>query len=144
MPNLWICYAVISALALTGYNLAFRLAGNIPVLMFLAIANGVGLLIYAISLLFNKSQMAIVPDGKTLVLAVIVGLMIAASEIALFLMMKSSENGLSIGIPLMNIVSLLVTALVGWLAFREQLSWQGGLGIAFGLISVWLLTYKSS
>jgi len=142
MPVAWICYAVISALALAGYNLAFRLAGHVPVLMFLAVANGVGLLIYGVSLLFNKSQM-VMPDSKTLILAIIVGVMIAASEISLFFMMRHSENGLSIGIPLMNILSLLVTASAGWMAFREQLSWQNGLGIALGLLSVWLLTYKT-
>jgi len=143
MPAAWICYAVISALALTAYNLVFRLAGNVPVLMFLAIANGIGLLIYGVALLFNKSQI-VMQDSKTLILAVIVGIMIAASEISLFFMMRHSESGLSIGIPLMNILSLVITALVGWLAFREQLNWQNGLGIALGLLSVWLLTYKTS
>jgi len=83
------------------------------------------------------------PDSKALILAIIVGVMIAASEISLFFMMRHSENGLSIGIPLMNILSLLVTASAGWMAFREQLSWQNGLGIALGLLSVWLLTYKT-
>ena len=143
MQNLWIVYAVISALALAGYNIAFRMVGNIPVLTFLAIANGIGFLVYCISLIFYKTQ--IVPqNSQTLVLAAVVGLMIAASEISLFLMFRSSDNGMSIGIPLVNIVSLMVSALIGVLAFREQITFQNGLGIAFGLISVWLLTYKAS
>lgn len=142
LANIWIFWGLLMALCLTVYNVLFRLAGNVNPFLFLAIANAVGLICYAVSYFMTKDQIELNFTDKTWLWAVLVGLMIVGSEVGLFFMLKNSNAGLSLGCSAVYVLNIFLTALIGILAFKEQITWQNALGIAFGLLSVWLLTYK--
>ena len=44
--------------------------------------------------------------------------------------------------PIYNIGVVSLTALIGWLVFKEKLTWKNYLGLAIALIAVVLITIK--
>jgi multidrug transporter EmrE-like cation transporter len=44
--------------------------------------------------------------------------------------------------PVYNIGVVCLTALIGWLLFKEKLTWKNYLGLAISIIAVVLITVK--
>lgn len=145
--NLWVFWAVLASIAYAAYNFLFKLGSSENIFLFLTAANLTAFVVYILVLLFGFDKEIILADllqNKALIWGFMTGLMIAAFEITFIYMLQNTATGLSIGNALIGILSLLLTALAGILVFKEVITWQNALGIAFGLLSVWLLTYKSS
>lgn len=141
----WLIWSLIAALALTCYNTLFRMASTANVFLFLMVANGVAFLSYfAIGHFVHRQNETIsqMTDSKVILIAIATSIAIVAVEISIFCMLKSGSSGLSLGFPTMNILTLLFTLGIGLMFFKENISWQNGFGIVFGLLSVWLLAYK--
>ena len=142
---MWLVWSIVAAIGLACYNTLFRLASTTNIFLFLMIANGVAFISYfAIGRFVHRQAETIQIDNKLIVIGIATGIAIVVIEVAILFMLKSGPSALSLGFPTLNIVTLLLTLAAGILFFKESISWQNGIGVAFGLLSVWLLAYKKA
>ena len=140
----WLIWSVTAAFALTCYNALFRLASAANIFAFLMIANGVAFAGYFVIGHFFHKQNDLGFDNKIILCGILTGLVIVGIELSILAMLKNGASGVTLGYPVLNIVTLILTFAVGILFFKEKIIWQNALGIAFGLLSVWLLAYKKA
>ncbi len=146
MTNLsWLPFALMSIAGIAAYGISMKAMNNsINPFLFSAIMNGAGCLFSAVMIFLPVARTGPLLQNKIAIyVALGCGVATVLIDVGYFLMMRSS-NGLTIGAPFVGVVNIIIMTLAGYFIFREQLTWQSGLGIAFGLISVWLLTYKAS
>ena len=103
--------------------------------------------IYAIAMLFSVILVAYDIIGgkskwqtKSLVGGIALGVINFFSTYCVFHAMRYFDN--VILFPIYNIGVVCLTALVGWLMFKEKLTWKNYLGLAIAIIAVVLITVR--
>ena len=79
-------------------------------------------------------------QNKSILGGVILGVINFFSTYCIFHAMRCFDNVMLF--PIYNIGVVSLTALIGWLIFKEKLTWKNYLGLAIALIAVVLITVK--
>ncbi len=80
-------------------------------------------------------------DSKGIILPIIMGLLLGGGSVTFYYAIKFGTN-LSIAIPIYTVGALLLGVAGGIFIFNEILTLKATCGIFFGIISIWLLTWK--
>ena len=114
----------------TGHNMGFMIA------FIYLISTLFGILLVAFDLIRGKSKW----QGKNLLGGVVLGVINFFSTYCVFNAMRYYDN--VVLFPIYNIGVVCLTALIGWLLFKEKLSWKNYLGLAIAIVAVLLITVK--
>lgn len=95
-----------------------------------------GIILVAYDLLSGKSKWQM----KSLCGGIALGVINFFSTFCVFHAMRYFDN--VVLFPIYNIGVVCLTALVGWLLFKEKLTWKNYLGLAIAIIAVVLITVK--
>ena len=95
-----------------------------------------GIILVIHDLLKGKSKW----QNKSIPGGVILGVINFFSTYCIFHAMRCFDNVMLF--PIYNIGVVSLTALIGWLVFKEKLTWKNYLGLAIALIAVVLITVK--
>ena len=95
-----------------------------------------GILIVAYDLIRGKSKW----QWKSAIGGIGLGVINFFSTYSVYHAMRCFDN--VVLFPIYNIGVVSLTALVGWLLFKEKLTWKNYLGLAFAIIAVILITQK--
>ena len=79
-------------------------------------------------------------QNKSIIGGVALGVINFFSTYCIFQAMRCFDN--VILFPIYNIGVVSLTALIGWLVFKERLTWKNYLGLAIALIAVILISIK--
>ena len=96
-----------------------------------------GIIIVAYDLIRGKSKW----QWKSALGGIGLGVINFFSTFSVFHAMRCFDN--VVLFPIYNIGVVSVTALTGWLLFKEKLTWKNYLGLAIAIIAVILITFKS-
>ena len=111
-------------------NLGFMIA----FIYFIALLFGIGIVAY--DLIRGKSKW----QWKSALGGIGLGVINYFSTYSVYNAMRCFDN--VVLFPIYNIGVVSVTALVGWLLFKEKLTWKNYLGLAIAIIAVILITLK--
>ena len=95
-----------------------------------------GIILVAYDLITGKSKW----QGKNLLGGIALGVINFFSTYCVFHAMRYFDN--VVLFPIYNIGVVCLTALIGWLLFKEKLTWKNYLGLAIAIIAVVLITVK--
>ena len=95
-----------------------------------------GVILVSYDLIRGKSKW----QNKSIAGGVALGVINFFSTYFIFHAMRCFDN--VVLFPVYNIGVVCLTALIGWLLFKEKLTWKNYLGLAFAIISVILITVK--
>ena len=95
-----------------------------------------GIILVVHNLLRGKSEW----QNKSIIGGIVLGVINFFSTYCIFHAMRCFDN--VILFPIYNIGVVSLTALTGWLLFKEKLTWKNYLGLAIALIAVVLITVK--
>lgn len=115
-------------------NAADDMSFMIAFIYLIAMLFGIILVIH--DLLRGKSKW----QNKSILGGVILGVINFFSTYCIFHAMRCFDNVMLF--PIYNIGVVSLTALIGWLVFKEKLTWKNYLGLAIALIAVVLITIK--
>ena len=96
-----------------------------------------GIIIVAYDLIRGKSKW----QWKSALGGIGLGVINFFSTFSVFHAMRCFDN--VVLFPIYNIGVVSITALTGWLLFKEKLTWKNYLGLAIAIIAVILITFKS-
>lgn len=113
-----------------GHNMGFMIA------FIYLIATLFGIVLVAYDLIRGKSEWQI----KNLLGGIALGVINFFSTYCVFHAMRYFDN--VVLFPIYNIGVVCLTALIGWLLFKEKLSWKNYLGLAIAIVAVVLITVK--
>lgn len=114
----------------TGYNMGFMIA------FIYLIATLFGIALVAYDLIRGKSKW----HSKNLLGGIVLGVINFFSTYCVFHAMRYFDN--VVLFPIYNIGVVCLTALIGWLLFKEKLSWKNYLGLAIAIVAVVLITVR--
>ena len=114
----------------TAHNMGFMIA------FIYLIATLFGIILVAYDLIRGKSKW----QNKSILGGVALGVINFFSTYCVFHAMRYFDN--VVLFPIYNIGVVCLTALVGWLLFKEKLTWKNYLGLAIAIIAVVLITVK--
>ena len=114
----------------TGHNMGFMIA----FIYLIATLFGIVLVVY--DLIRGKSKW----QSKNLLGGIALGVINFFSTYCVFHAMRYFDN--VVLFPIYNIGVVCLTALTGWLLFKEKLSWKNYLGLAIAIVAVVLITVK--
>ena len=114
----------------TGDNMGFMIAFIYSIAMLFSI------MLVAYDLIRGKSKW----QTKSLVGGIALGVINFFSTYCVFHAMRYFDN--VVLFPIYNIGVVCLTALVGWLLFKEKLTWKNYLGLAIAIIAVVLITVR--
>ena len=114
----------------SAHNMSFMIA------FIYLIAMLFGILLVAYDLLSGKSKW----QNKSIVGGIVLGYINFFSTYCIFYAMRCFDN--VILFPIYNIGVVSLTALIGWLLFKEKLTWKNYLGLGIALIAVLLISIK--
>ena len=114
----------------TAHNMGFMIA------FIYLIATLFGIILVAYDLIMGKSKW----QNKSILGGVALGVINFFSTYCVFHAMRYFDN--VVLFPIYNIGVVCLTALVGWLLFKEKLTWKNYLGLAIAIIAVVLITVK--
>jgi drug/metabolite transporter (DMT)-like permease len=114
----------------TGHNMGFMIA------FIYLIATLFGIMLVAYDLIRGKSKW----QSKNLLGGIVLGVINFFSTFCVFHAMRYFDN--VVLFPIYNIGVVCLTALIGWLLFKEKLSWKNYLGLAIAIVAVVLITVK--
>jgi len=95
-----------------------------------------GVLLVAYDLIRGKSKW----QNKSIIGGVALGVINFFSTYCIFNAMRYFDN--VVLFPIYNVGVVCLTALIGWLLFKEKLTWKNYLGLAIAIIAVVLITVK--
>ncbi|MBP5401412.1 MAG: EamA family transporter [Bacteroidales bacterium] len=95
-----------------------------------------GIILVSYELIRGKSKW----QNKSIIGGVALGVINFFSTYCIFQAMRCFDN--VILFPIYNIGVVSLTALIGWLVFKERLTWKNYLGLAIALIAVILISIK--
>ena len=95
-----------------------------------------GLILVIVDLVRGKSKWA----WKNALGGLALGLVNYFSTSSIYQSMRVFDN--VVLFPIYNIGVVSLTALIGWLFFKEKLTWKNYLGLAIAIIAVYLITLK--
>lgn len=113
-----------------GDNMGFMIA----FIYLIALVFGVILVVY--DLIRGKSKW----QNKSILGGVALGVINFFSTFCIFNAMRYFDN--VVLFPIYNIGVVCLTALIGWILFKEKLTWKNYLGLAIAIIAVVLITVK--
>jgi drug/metabolite transporter (DMT)-like permease len=96
-----------------------------------------GILLVSFDLLRGKSKW----QNKSIVGGIALGVINFFSTYCIFHAMRCFDN--VILFPVYNVGVVSLTALIGWLLFKEKLTWKNYLGLAVAILAVVLISVKS-
>lgn len=96
-----------------------------------------GILLVSFDLLRGKSKW----QNKSIVGGIALGVINFFSTYCIFHAMRCFDN--VILFPVYNVGVVSLTALIGWLLFKEKLTWKNYLGLAIAILAVVLISVKS-
>lgn len=96
-----------------------------------------GIIIVAIDLIRGKARL----EGKNAVGGIALGVINFFSTYSVYHAMRYFDNVTLF--PIYNIGVVSLTALIGWLMFKEKLTWKNYLGLAVAVIAVILIAFKN-
>lgn len=114
----------------TGHNMGFMIA------FIYLIATLFGIMLVAYDLIRGKSKW----QSKNLLGGIVLGVINFFSTFCVFHAMRYFDN--VVLFPIYNIGVVCLTALIGWLLFKEKLSWKNYLGLAIAIVAVVLITVR--
>ena len=114
----------------TGHNMGFMIA------FIYLIATLFGIALVACDLIRGKSKW----QSKNLLGGIVLGVINFFSTYCVFHAMRYFDN--VVLFPIYNIGVVCFTALIGWLLFKEKLSWKNYLGLAIAIVAVVLITVR--
>ena len=114
----------------TGDNMGFMIA----FIYLIAMLFGIALVVY--DLITGKSKW----QGKNLLGGIALGVINFFSTYCVFHAMRYFDN--VVLFPIYNIGVVCLTAMIGWLLFKEKLTWKNYLGLAIAIIAVVLITVR--
>ena len=114
----------------TGDNMGFMIA------FIYLIAMLFGVVLVAYDLMTGKSKW----QSKNLLGGIALGVINFFSTYCVFHAMRYFDN--VVLFPIYNIGVVCLTALIGWLLFKEKLTWKNYLGLAIAIIAVVLITVR--
>ena len=114
----------------TGHNMGFMIA------FIYLIATLFGIMLVAYDLIRGKSKW----QSKNLLGGIVLGVINFFSTFYVFHAMRYFDN--VVLFPIYNIGVVCFTALIGWLLFKEKLSWKNYLGLAIAIVAVVLITVR--
>lgn len=114
----------------TGHNMGFMIA------FIYLIATLFGIMLVAYDLIRGKSKW----QSKNLLGGIVLGVINFFSTFCVFHSMRYFDN--VVLFPIYNIGVVCLTALIGWLLFKEKLSWKNYLGLAIAIVAVVLITVR--
>lgn len=114
----------------TGHNMGFMIA------FIYLIATLFGVLLVVHDLIRGKSKW----QSKNLLGGIVLGVINFFSTYCVFHAMRYFDN--VVLFPIYNIGVVSLTALLGWLLFKEKLSWKNYLGLALAIVAVVLITVR--
>jgi drug/metabolite transporter (DMT)-like permease len=114
----------------TGDNMGFMIA------FIYLIAMLFGIILVAYDLISGKSKW----QSKNLLGGIALGVINFFSTYCVFHAMRYFDN--VVLFPIYNIGVVCLTALIGWLLFKEKLTWKNYLGLAIAIIAVVLITVR--
>ena len=114
----------------TGNNMGFMIAFIYMIAMLF------GIILVASDLIRGKTKW----QNKNLVGGIALGVINFFSTYCVFHAMRFFDN--VVLFPVYNIGVVCLTALIGWLLFKEKLTWKNYLGLAISIIAVVLITVK--
>ena len=114
----------------TGHNMGFMIA------FIYLIATLFGIMLVAYDLIRGKSKW----QSKNLLGGIVLGVINFFSTFCVFHAMRYFDN--VVLFPIYNIGVECLTALIGWLLFKEKLSWKNYLGLAIAIVAVVLITVR--
>jgi len=104
------------------------------------IAYGIGILCCLLALIFLRSERSFMESVRGANWAVwLLGISAAIIEISILLAYRAGWN-ISITSVVVNISVALILLPIGLFIFREDISWRSGVGIAFCLLGLYLLS----
>ena len=95
-----------------------------------------GIILVAHDFLSGKSKW----QGKNLLGGIALGVINFFSTYCVFHAMRYFDN--VVLFPIYNIGVVCLTALIGWLLFKEKLTWKNYLGLAIAIVAVMLITVR--
>jgi len=113
-----------------GDNMGFMIA------FIYLIAMVFGIILVAYDLIRGKSKW----QNKSILGGIALGIINFFSTFCIFYAMRYFDN--VVLFPIYNIGVVCLTALIGWLLFKEKLTWKNYLGLAIAIIAVILITVK--
>lgn len=143
MSALWLCYVLFSVLGAAAYNVSMRLAGeHINPFIFTVGLSCVALLGHVICFFAYKvywSAGAAMPVSKTaLSLMILAGLGVVVIDLCSYFAIKA--GGVVATNILFTVGAMLLTTLAGFFIFKEALTPTKMAGLAFGALSLILLS----
>jgi drug/metabolite transporter (DMT)-like permease len=138
---LWLLFLILSIVVWGSYDVFFKVTGQKnPFLALLFIA--VFQVIVALPLvLYFRNEYGTSAPAKEYALWALMGVLLALGTVFFFYTFKYGANA-SIAIPAYGIGTLLIGTVAGLLFFKEPFSPQLGAGLALGVVSIILLTFK--
>ncbi|MCR4965464.1 MAG: DMT family transporter [Bacteroidales bacterium] len=115
-------------------NVADNMGFMIAFIYLIALLFGIILVVY--DLVKGKSKW----QNKSILGGIALGVINFFSTFCIFNAMRFFDN--VVLFPIYNIGVVCLTALIGWLLFKEKLTWKNYLGLAIAIIAVVLITVK--
>jgi len=132
-----VCYALFDVFAA-------RASKGIDANQSSVIFNGLGALIPLGILAVAKARgaKAVVPTGEGILYSVLAGVAIAAFSVLLIKIFE--KGGLSYVVPVIYGGAIVLTALTGWIAFKEQFSALQAVGVMVVVLGIGVIVYAKA